>query len=168
MNAPAKCSNSARSLLPGALRREIAAFARKLARDHRALCLSDPVYRKHAGQFLTALLPPKPRRRGRPRRPDVTEAIRLLKLYRRQYPSERAAEHWARMYPKVIDGYEKMNAVEQRDARERLRERVRWRIRKARVCEDPRSNGWKGSADLNPMLNSSHDTRNGNYRGRRG
>jgi hypothetical protein len=114
--------------LPHDVRAELSAFARKLAREHRALFLSDPIYRKRAGQFLTALLPPKPRRRGRPGRPDVTQAIRLLKLYRRQYPNARPAEHWARTYPAVIPGDEDMNPVELRDARERLRERVRWRL----------------------------------------
>jgi hypothetical protein len=118
--------------LPRVVRKEIAALARKLARDHRTLFVSDPTYRRRAGQFLTALLPPKPRRRGRPGRPDVTQAIRLLKAFKRQYPTERPAEHWARMYPMVIAGYEGMNPVEQRDARERLRERVRWRCHAAR------------------------------------
>jgi hypothetical protein len=42
---------------------------------------------------------------------------------------ERPAEHWARIYSQVIPGYGNMNAVEQRDAQERLRERVRWRRR---------------------------------------
>jgi hypothetical protein len=99
--------------LPRALRKELATFARKLKRDYRKLFPSSPGYRKRAGQFLTALLPPKPRRRGRPGRPEVTEAIRLLKVFRREYPNERAAEHWARMYPVVIPGYDKMSPIEQ-------------------------------------------------------
>ena len=53
----------------------------------------------------------------------------MLKRFWREFPNERPAEHWARMYPLVIVGYEGMNAVEQRDSRERLRERVRWRRR---------------------------------------
>ncbi len=74
-----------------------------------------------------ALLPPMPQRRGRPGRPNVTKAIRLPKLYRRQCPEERPAEHWARTYPAVIPGYGEVNELEQRNARERLRKRVRWR-----------------------------------------
>jgi hypothetical protein len=35
------------------------------------------------------------------------------------------------MYPLVIVGYDAMNPTEQRDARERLRERVRWRLRRS-------------------------------------
>ena len=67
--------------LPKQVRKEIAAFARWLKREYRALFGSDPLYRKRAGQFLTALLLPKPRRRGRPVRADITKAIRLLSLF---------------------------------------------------------------------------------------
>jgi hypothetical protein len=73
--------------LPRTLRMEMAQFAGKLKRDHRALFASNPAYRKRAGQFLTALLPPKPRRRGRPGRPDVTQAIRLLRLFKHRCPT---------------------------------------------------------------------------------
>ena len=52
------------AVLPRAIRKELATLARKLPRDHRALFASDPICRKRAGQFLTALLPPKPRRRA--------------------------------------------------------------------------------------------------------
>src|SRR5262249_51746119 len=93
-------------------------------RRYRAAFASNPVYRKRVGQFLTSLLPPRPRRRGRPGRPDVTKAIRLLREFRRRHPKERPAQHWARMYPMVIPDYEHMNVVEQRDAREQLRKRV--------------------------------------------
>jgi hypothetical protein len=89
-------------MLPSPIRKEIAAFARNLAREHRALFASDPTYRKRAGQFLTALLPPKPRRQGRPGRPDVSQAVRRLKRFRREFPNERPVEHWARVYPLTI------------------------------------------------------------------
>jgi hypothetical protein len=46
-------------LLPKELRKEIAAFARKLAKDYRPQFTSDPNLRKRAGQFLTALHPPE-------------------------------------------------------------------------------------------------------------
>ena len=124
-------SSQTRPGLPPPLRKEIAALALKLSREHRALFAADPMYRKRAGQFLTALLPPKPRRRGRPGRPDVTKAIRLLRHFTHQFPNERPAEHWAKMYPLVIPNYDALNDVEQKDARERLRERVRWRRREA-------------------------------------
>jgi hypothetical protein len=117
------------SALPKELRKELTTMARKLARAHRALFISDPNLRKRAGQFLTALLPPKPRRRGRPGRADVTAAIRLLRKFRRQNPSERGEKIWERIYPQAIPGYGSMADVQQADAREQLRERVRWRQR---------------------------------------
>ncbi len=115
--------------LPRALPKEISQFARKLKRDHRALFASNPLYRKRAGQFITSLLPPKPRRRGRPSWRDVTEAIGLRKEFRRQFPDEPWAETWDRIYPHVIPGYDAMTGIEQNDARQVLRERVRWRQR---------------------------------------
>jgi hypothetical protein len=111
------------------MRKELATFARKLKRDHGALFATDPIYRERAGQFLTALLPPKPRRRGRPGRPDVTTAIRLLRQFRRQYTDERPTQRWKRIYPQAIPGYGAMTDIEQNDARQQLRERVRWRQR---------------------------------------
>jgi hypothetical protein len=119
-----------RPQLPRVIRKELATLARKLAREHRALLASDPIYRKRAGQFLTALLPPKPRRRGRPGRADVSAAIRLRSRFRRQYPNERWVQIWERMYPLVIPNYATMSEMEQSDARQQLRERVRWRATK--------------------------------------
>jgi hypothetical protein len=116
--------------LPQALRKEIAAFARKLAKAYRAVFAEDPTRRKRAGQYLTALLPPKPRRRGRPGDPTVTKAIRLLRKFRRQYPNEHGEKIWRRIYPQVIPNYNSMTALEQGDARQQLRERVRWRLRR--------------------------------------
>jgi hypothetical protein len=115
--------------LPQALRKEIAAFARKLAKEHRAVFAEDPTRRKRAGQYLTALLPPKPRRRGRPGDPTVTKAIRLLRKFRRQCPNEHGERIWRRIYPLAIPNYASMTALEQGDARQQLRERVRWRLR---------------------------------------
>jgi hypothetical protein len=111
------------------LRKELATFARHLAKQHRSLFTTDPNLRKRAGQFLTALLPPKPRRRGRPGLPSVTAAIRLLRKFRRQYPKERPAQHWERIYAQAIPGYRNMTELQQADARQQLRERVRWGLR---------------------------------------
>jgi hypothetical protein len=118
--------------LPRPLRREIAALALQLRREYKSLFASDPLWRQGAGQFLTALLLPKPRRRRRPGRKDVTQAIRLKAKFRRLYPEERPEQWWKCIYPLVIPGYEEMSAVQQRDARERLRARVRWRRRTTR------------------------------------
>ena len=104
--------------LPQAVRKEIAAFARKLAKEHRAVFAEDPTRRKRAGRFLTALLPPKPRRRGRPGDPTVTKAIRLLRKFRRQYPKEHGERIWRRIYPLAITNYTGMTALEQSEARQ--------------------------------------------------
>jgi hypothetical protein len=117
------------SALPKELRKNLISIARKLAREHHALFTSEPNLRKRAGQFLTALLPPKPRRRGRPGRADVTTAIRLLRSFRRLYPKERPAQHWERIYPQAIPNYASMTEVQRADTRQQLRERVRWRQR---------------------------------------
>jgi hypothetical protein len=90
--------------LPKQLGKEIATLARKLAKEYRTLFAEDPTLRKRAGQFLTALLPPRPRRRGRPGNPNVTKAIRLLRKFRREYPDERGKKIWERMYPHAIPG----------------------------------------------------------------
>lgn len=95
--------------LPKELRKELTATARKLAKEHRALFASDPHLRKRAGQFLTALLPPKPRRRGRPGRADVTQAIRLLLTFRRQFPNDRREKIWERIYPHAVAGYDSIS-----------------------------------------------------------
>src|SRR5262249_20608926 len=118
-----------RSDLPREVRTELAQFARKLARQFKSLFASDPLYGKRAGQFLTALLPPKPRRRGRPGIRSVTVAIRLLQQLKRDYPNERPAERWQRIYLQVIPNYTGMSEVEKSDARAQLRQRVLWRRR---------------------------------------
>jgi hypothetical protein len=83
-------------------------------------------------RLIRSLLPPKPRRRGRPRRKDVTTTILLLARFRREYPSERAELLWRRVYALAIPNYDAMSEVEQLDARQQLRERVRWRRRRRR------------------------------------
>jgi hypothetical protein len=88
--------------LPQALRKEIAALARKLAKEYRTVFAEDPALRKRSGQFLTALLPPKPRRRERPGDPIVTKAVRLLRKFTRQYPNEHGERIWRRIYPLAI------------------------------------------------------------------
>jgi hypothetical protein len=116
--------------LPQALRKEIALLARKLAKEYRTVFAENPTLRKRAGQFLTALLPPKPRRRGRPGDPTVTKVIRLLRKFRRECPNEHGERIWGQIYPLAVPNYTSMTALEQGDARQLLRERVRWRLRR--------------------------------------
>jgi hypothetical protein len=116
--------------LPRSLRKEIAACARKLKRHHRALFTSDRAYRKRAGQFLTGLLPPKPKRRGRRGILSVTKAIALKKKFRREHPGETPEQLWRWIYPEAIPNYDAMSEVQKHDARAELRARVKDRIKK--------------------------------------
>jgi hypothetical protein len=104
-------------------------FLVRLGREHRAQFSSDPNLRERAGRYLTALLPPKFRRRGRPGRPDVTKAIRLLRKFRREYPHERGEKRSGSGFiPRQFQGTS-VTEPEQNDGRQQLRERVRWRQR---------------------------------------
>ena len=59
----------------GSVWKEIATFARKLARDHRALIASDPNYRKRARQVLTALYSHPSRGAGEDREAGCTAML---------------------------------------------------------------------------------------------
>jgi hypothetical protein len=114
--------------IPAPVRKEITRAARELNRQCRKLFLADPGLKDRAARMLRSLLPPKVKR-GRPGMPAVTAAVRLLHQLKRQYPHERPAELWKRVYPAAINGYESMSPIEKKTAREVLRERVRWRRR---------------------------------------
>jgi hypothetical protein len=123
--------------LPRSLPKEIAACPRKLNRHHHALFTSDRAYRKRVGQFLTALLPfltallpPKPKRRGRPGILSVTKAIALKKKFRREHPGKTPEQLWRWIYPEAIPNYDAMSEVQKHDARAELRARVKDRIKK--------------------------------------
>ena len=115
--------------IPAAVRKEITWLARELNQQYRDRFISDPKLKDRTSRLLRSLLPPKPRRRGRPGIPSVTVAIRLLQQFRRQYPRERGEEIWRRIYPKAIPRFDAMTEAAQNDARHVLRERVRWRRR---------------------------------------
>ena len=51
----------------------------------------------------------------------------IVQSTRGQYPGERAEEHWRQVYPLAIPNYATMNEIEKSDARQELRDRVRWR-----------------------------------------
>jgi hypothetical protein len=53
----------------------------------------------------------------------------LLRKFRLQYPQDRPARRWSRIYPLAIPNFATMSELEQVDARQQLRERVRWRLR---------------------------------------
>ena len=56
-----------------------------------------------------ALLPPRPNPRGRPANSTGTRAITLYRKFRRESPDESPRKLWARVYPKVIDGWANMS-----------------------------------------------------------
>jgi hypothetical protein len=114
--------------IPAAVRKEITRLARELNRQHRNLFMADPKLKDRAARLLRSLLPPK-RKRGRPGIDSVTKGIQLQARFRRQHPGERPEQIWKRVYLEAIPGYAGMSAVEQENARQVLRERVRWRLR---------------------------------------
>jgi hypothetical protein len=133
--------------LPAAVRKEIARLALQLSRQHRALFMADPKLKDRAARLLRSLLPPKPRRRGRPGIDSVTTAIGLLRKFRRQFPGERWAKIWQRVYPEAIPDFAGMNPNEQEHARQVLRERVRWRLRERKRRMRSRQNSSSARLD---------------------
>jgi hypothetical protein len=107
--------------IPAEVRKEITEVVRNLKRKHSRLFMTDPKLKDRVARLFRSLLPPKPRRRGRPGRKDVTTAILLMARLRRQYPNERAELLWRRVYPEAIPNYNAMNEIQQLDARQQLR-----------------------------------------------
>jgi hypothetical protein len=123
--------------IPKQLRIEINQHAPMIASEYRELFAADRQLKDRVLRLLRALLPPRPRRRGRPRNQTITSAIVLRRKFRRQYPEDKPRAIWSRIYPLVIPGYADMPEVEQRTAREKLREQVAWRRRKRHPREIP-------------------------------
>jgi len=88
-------------------------------------------------RLLRALLPPRPRRRGRPRNQTTSRAIILYRKLRKECPEDKPRAIWSQVYPLLIPGYADMPEVEQRTAREELQERIAWRRRKRRPRKIP-------------------------------
>jgi hypothetical protein len=116
--------------IPKELRIEITQHARMIAGEYRKLFAADRQLKDRVLRLLRALLPPRPRRRGRPPNPIVTRAIVLRRKFRRQFPEEKPRATWSRICLLVISSYADLPEVEQRTAREKLREQVAWRLRK--------------------------------------
>ena len=123
--------------IPKDLRRDVTQHARAIAKKYRSLFIADRQLKDRVMQLERALLPPRPRRRGRPGDPDVTHAIQMFRRFRRQYAAETPRQLWSRIYPFVIPGYDNMTKLEQRTKRETLQERIAWRRRKRRPRKIP-------------------------------
>jgi hypothetical protein len=126
-----------RPSIPKDLRIEVTQHARSIAKKYRKLFVADRQLKDRVLRLLRALLPPRPRRRGRPRDQTTTRAIVLYRKLRRQCPEDKPRAVWSRVYPLVIPGYDGMSELEQRTAREKLRERIVWRRRKRRPRKIP-------------------------------
>jgi len=110
--------------IPRALRKEATEHCRSIARAFGAEFKADRDLKSRVLRLARALLPPRPNPRGRPRNPTVTRAIALYRKFRRESPEESPRKLWARVYPRVIDGWANMSDLEQRNARDELRERI--------------------------------------------
>jgi hypothetical protein len=119
-----------RPAIPAKLRKEIANYARTIGNEYREVFQNDHKLKGRVTRLIKALLPPKPKRRGRPRDPQITRAIRLHSRLRRQYSAEKPREIWARVAGKLIAGFDSYNQLEQRALIDDLKNRVKSRLRK--------------------------------------
>lgn len=85
--------------LPAAVCKEITRFAKELIGQHGQLFTNDSQLKDLAARLLRSVLPPRPRRRGRPGIDSVTKAIALLGKLRKQYPAGAWPKIWQRIYP---------------------------------------------------------------------
>jgi hypothetical protein len=130
--APASNTRRRQPSIPKELRKEITLQVRLITRRYRDLFKADRELKSRVLSLVRTLLPPRPRRRGRPGNPTVTRAILMYGRLRRRFPEEKPRAIWKRIYPIVIPMYADMSEMEHRTAREQLRERVSWRRRKRR------------------------------------
>jgi hypothetical protein len=126
-----------RSSIPKDLRIEVTQHARSIAKKYGKLFAADRELKNRVVRLVRTQLPPRPRRRGRPGDQTTTRAIVLYRKLRKQCPEDKPRALWSRIYPLVILGYADMPDVEQRTAREQLRERITWRRRKRRPRKNP-------------------------------
>jgi hypothetical protein len=124
---PGKHRKRLSSPIPRELLRAIVQMARKLKKDHGPQFAANPELKNHAARLFRSILPPRPKRRGRPPIDTVTTAIRLLRTFKRSHPNEKPEQIWARIYPLAIPSYESFSKDEKRAQRLLLRDRVRSR-----------------------------------------
>lgn len=125
--------------LPAGLIKEITHLARAMKRKYALLFLTDAKLKERAARWFRSQLPPWGKR-GAQGYDEVTFAIELLRKFRRhyarQYPDEKPPQIgkrvWKRICLEVLRDYSAMTETAQRDAREKLRGRVRDRLNKQR------------------------------------
>jgi hypothetical protein len=119
--------------IPPELRKETVQHVRAMARKYRTAFESDADLKNRVLRLERALLPPRPRRRGRPRDPETTRAIALYRRFRRKHPGERADEIWDRVCRELYSQYPGLDDLEQKNMRYDLLARVKSRSRCRRV-----------------------------------
>ena len=112
--------------IPPELQEAINRFAAELTITHNFVLTATPRLRYRLARLLASKLPPAARRSGRPGRQDVSEAIRLRTKLRRTEPNPRRI--WEKICIAVIPDYELLPEWDRKEAKRRLRERVRWRL----------------------------------------
>jgi hypothetical protein len=138
MQAKSKRRRRQRVAILTELRGEVTSDLRAIARKYRQLFKSERELKTHILTIVRTVLPPHPRRRGRPGDPIVTSALELREKLRREFPEETARQICQRVYVAVIPDYANLSPMEQREARQRLQERMTWRRRKRRPTEKSR------------------------------
>ena len=145
--------------IPPALESEIRRFAQKLSEGYGAAFARDRQLKHRLTAKLQSLLPPQPRRPGRPGSASVTAAIRLRQEIKRQHPERPDKEIWREVYPETIPNYHGLRPPERRDAQDRLRQQVRWRLSARRRRQRGRkpalrknSEKWPTDGDLSIAL----------------
>jgi hypothetical protein len=119
--------------IPKELRKEITQRARDIAKRYKDLFAADRYLKDRILRLEGALLPPRPRPRGRPRKPETTRAIVLYNRFRRQHPEKKPCEIWDHVCLVLYPEYPGLAAVERRDIRDALQARVKSRARSRRT-----------------------------------
>ena len=121
-----KARDRRKDSIPPTLRDAVDRFAADLTNSHGSVLAENPRMKYQLARLLAGKLLPTARRSGRPGRQDVSEAIRLRAKLRRTEPNPRRM--WAKICIAVIPGYELLPEWDRKEAKRRLRERVRWRL----------------------------------------
>jgi hypothetical protein len=114
------------------LRREASAFACAIGKKYSDQFSADPKLKYRTTRLILALLPPRARRRGRPRDPEITRALLLYSRFHREHPKEKPCQTWHRVCAALYCEYSSLPEIEQRDVRDSLRGRVKSRTRRKR------------------------------------
>jgi hypothetical protein len=117
-----------RAALPRGLTKELRTIAGDLAKRFRHEFREDPQLRVRAARVLKSLLPPHARR-GRPRDPTVTRALKMYGKFRREHPNERPRALWYRVADTMIPGFQGHTELEKRALVDDLRARAKSRRR---------------------------------------